>query len=75
MTYLKRHLGCQVELLRQPNIMKQTSTVPSLFINDIVRECSLDNTQTKVENTIRVIKLFRVEVRFSELRYYICELG
>ena len=75
MTYLERHLGCQVELLRQANIMKQTSTVPSLFIDNIIGERRLDNPQTKVENTIRVIKRFRVEMRFREFRDYFRKLG
>ena len=74
MTYLKRHLGRQVELFRQSNIMEQTSTVPRLFINHIVREGSLDDPQAKVEDPIRVIELFRVEVGFSEFRHCICEL-
>ena len=73
MTYLKRHLGRQVELFRQSNIMEQTSTVPCLFINHIFREGRFDDPQTEVENTIRVIELFRVEVRFSEFRHCICE--
>ena len=75
MTYLERHLGCQVELLRQANIMKQTSTVPSLFINHIIGEGSFDDRQTKVENTIGVIKRFRVEMRFREFRNYFRKLG
>lgn len=75
MTNLERHFSGQVELLGQSDIMEQTSTEPSLFVNHIFRECSLDNAQSKVEDSIRVIELSGVEMGLGEFGNSFGELG
>jgi len=55
--------------------MEQTSTEPSLFVNHIFRECGLDNAQTKVEDSIRVVELFSVEMGLCEFGNSFGELG
>jgi len=74
-TYLKRHLGGQVELFRQSNIMKQTRTEPSFFINLIIGESRLDDPQTKVEDSVGVVECFRIEMGSSKFSDGLGEFG